>query len=427
MFPDVPWAEAAGSFVQPVRPPNSDPQSGLQATLSLGCEWLPYVRGALYQLLLQSTWYGTSEEIGLAQQRAFDLISLFSASAAGDCGNAPVVAGNGIDCGEDCMGCCLRYQNGVLQMFSCGVWTDVPGQPAGPGGQPGGGSPQPAPGGGVAEYCAILPGQGQWLLPTKVSTGDTLLFGALEGAWHDTRDLFWNCPDGFVFAEGICGEVPVRGSPDPLPTSRHMSIIANIGGTFHEVLNLDAFHQPTVFTVPGGINNAQVVIQANDDMLSDLVGTVTFCVQVVNNQGGNWIHDLDFTVTPQSFQAVQSGFTFTLLARWVSGSGWLEVNNPDGSGTSEDRIYRPVTGYTATRIRVAGIVDSASHIYIYDGNETTAVLLHDEPVGPGAYISEWLGSRPIVNGIRIDLYIATQPHSQAIVALHIEGSGTDPF
>lgn len=65
--------------------PTHGPQVAPLAAVSFACEWLPYVRGALMQLLLQATW-DTSDPVLLyqAQQWAFDLIAGFS-----ECGGVP--------------------------------------------------------------------------------------------------------------------------------------------------------------------------------------------------------------------------------------------------------------------------------------------------------------------------------------------------
>jgi hypothetical protein len=63
-----------------------------------------------------------------------------------------------------------------------------------------------------------------------------------------------------------------------------MSLVANIGGTYYDVLGVDIAGNPTPFTVPPGITNADVTLQANTDPLSSAVGNVSFCVTVTNNQ-----------------------------------------------------------------------------------------------------------------------------------------------
>lgn len=78
MFPDGPFQTPRGSFQTPVIPPGMDPDASPTLTVSINCAWLPYIRGALQQLLLQSTWDAlTPADLLLTQQRAWSLIAMF--------------------------------------------------------------------------------------------------------------------------------------------------------------------------------------------------------------------------------------------------------------------------------------------------------------------------------------------------------------
>ena len=77
MFRDAPWAPAKGSFGTPVVPPSVDPDASPNRTFTISCQWLPFIRGALLQLLLQATWKAEGDDLTLAQQRAMTLISMF--------------------------------------------------------------------------------------------------------------------------------------------------------------------------------------------------------------------------------------------------------------------------------------------------------------------------------------------------------------
>lgn len=84
MWPDQRYAPARGSFERPVPVPTSEPDATPTRTVSVSCQWLPYVRGALQQLLLQATWQ--TDDPGtllLTQQRVFNLIDLFSECEGG--------------------------------------------------------------------------------------------------------------------------------------------------------------------------------------------------------------------------------------------------------------------------------------------------------------------------------------------------------
>jgi len=74
-----------GSFRTPVPLPDKDPDASPTRTFTLNCEWLPYIRGALLQLILQYTWpQDDPAAVYLAQQRAMTLISMFDECATAD-------------------------------------------------------------------------------------------------------------------------------------------------------------------------------------------------------------------------------------------------------------------------------------------------------------------------------------------------------
>lgn len=77
MWLDQGYAEGRGSFLRPVLPPSADPGSSPTKTISINCQWLPYIRGALLQLVLEATWRQPDVDVDLAQARAMTLISLF--------------------------------------------------------------------------------------------------------------------------------------------------------------------------------------------------------------------------------------------------------------------------------------------------------------------------------------------------------------
>ena len=78
MFQDEDYAGPTSSFNHPVDMPTSEPGSAPTKTLSINCEWLPVIRGALQQLVLQSTWRTHDPAaLTLVQMRAMTLISLF--------------------------------------------------------------------------------------------------------------------------------------------------------------------------------------------------------------------------------------------------------------------------------------------------------------------------------------------------------------
>jgi len=84
VFPDSPYAGATGTFKRPVLPPGVDPTATPSKTVTFSCNWLPYIRGALQQLLLQSTWqYSSQAALDLVQAQAATLISMFDECSGG--------------------------------------------------------------------------------------------------------------------------------------------------------------------------------------------------------------------------------------------------------------------------------------------------------------------------------------------------------
>jgi len=73
-----PFAHPTSSFNEPVLPPSVEPDEGEQVQVCFAVGWLPYVLGALSQLLLQSTWQGDPADVLLAQGRATNLLGLFA-------------------------------------------------------------------------------------------------------------------------------------------------------------------------------------------------------------------------------------------------------------------------------------------------------------------------------------------------------------
>lgn len=102
MWADSDYAPSRGSFLRPVAPPVVDPTTAPTITITISCAWLPFIRGALQQLLLQATWQGDAPTLLEAQQRAFNLIDLFQECATVDfpfaCSYEIEVDGAGWEC-----------------------------------------------------------------------------------------------------------------------------------------------------------------------------------------------------------------------------------------------------------------------------------------------------------------------------------------
>lgn len=136
---------------------------------------------------------------------------------------------------------------------------------------------QPTGGGALAAgeckgYQATLQGNGKWLLPVQVSTGDTIEILGASGGWNDGT-LEWNCPSGKVYSLSLCTVDDPAVSGDPLMSVNHMRLIAQINGLYY-----DAYNQ--LIAVPSGLTDVNVEFQANDATLGDNSGSITFAVKV---------------------------------------------------------------------------------------------------------------------------------------------------
>jgi len=224
-------------------------------------------------------------------------------------------------------------------------------------GQPGGGSPQPAPNGGQACYNLRMDAFSKVLLPTVINTGDVIDVTTVNGASTDGGSN-WYCPDGDIFFGGLCLAATSGLNPaDPLPTGPHQSIIALINGVYYSIL------PGSPLTVPSGIVNKQVEFMINDDTPSDDYGNLSFSVCVTNNQAATW----------------------TSLSNFKTGlHGWTLVSGTYVPGSGIQGVY--VDPQSQSTVEVAlGITAAAL---------TSAVWTAQRPAGSGAANLDRLATSP---------------------------------
>lgn len=426
MYPPSPFAVPIGSFQTPVQPPSTDPSEGPLFYIPVNCDWMPYVAGALQQLLLQTTWAGTPDEIALAQNRAFNIIAQFNCMTAKQLNQlCPDTPGEGCD---DCMGCCVRFQNGVLQTLDCGVWVDVPGQPEGGIGgptQPGPGAPQ-APAGGCVTYHAAVDARGSWLMPTLVNTGDILTPSAWQGATTDVGPVGrWNCYTGLQFALGTCQGSPIIDGSAYAPSLPIGIPLFLVGGVYYDAR--------VPLTVPGSIVNAPLAVLINYAPGGDYHGNMTLDIEFCNNQAVTFTHVFDFT---------------------LSDGGWVETPQSEGPGcTAAGAVYTAGVGWAlfecpsigASYINVGvAFTDTALtsvtlELSLSNGNPATSdfelfgtigstesQLFHNNPPWPLDLILGG-GVSGTFNHIRFRLGIDNNADTDVLVKATITGTGTDPF
>ncbi len=417
MWPFSPWAVPTGSFNLPVPPPGQ-PLAGCDSmTVTFPSEWQPYILAALLQLTLQATWQGDEAAIIDAQGRAYAIIQTIQAATCvvpPEMGSMEVDFDMGIRVDCDCrvfVECCDGSEVELLT-------TKNPGQPQA--GSPTGGNPIAKPG-SQATTCYTMDVKSIQVLSQTVSTGDKILFENLLGSWYDT--LYANiikCIDGYFYIEGFCFEDLGRLGTDPLPSVPHLALIAKIGSTFYDPLQLDIFGNPTEFTVPAGVSNEQVYLQANAPALTGMYGTGTFCVKITNNAAVAWSHTLDFRVAPYGFaDASAGGGSLT----WTPGTGFT-----GGGGPGADvRITHALSG-TITRVIAVGSVP---------GMGASSYLAIEIPIGTLIHNVAPVTTNPVTNdtgvisagGSTIDLTASDNglTWTATFISIQIMGTGTDPF
>lgn len=281
--------------------------------------------------------------------------------------------------------------------------------------QPGAGSPQPPPGGGTQQYCSKLDASGTLLIPTVVSTGDTITIDSATGAGQDGFGAFWECPDGSIFFAGECAGGGHFESTDPVPSQLHMSLIIGIGSTFY------AATIGTAFTVPSGISNEQAFIQVNDDDLADNSGSYNVCVTVKNNSVGTWSHDFDFTLSDGGFTSVVGGSADA--ATWVPGQGWVYS------------VFAAANAFYLQRTCASTNFGSANFDAVFTstrtggGYELNLNGLNSWPsLAPGSgHFSAVLGANFTEGSIYCNGCGVSAGGTVTVTHAHFEGDGIDPF
>jgi hypothetical protein len=238
--------------------PAPGPDAG-RLCFSFDAKWQPILFGLLQTLLAEQTW---STNRSLAINEAENLIYDFMLATA-----CSLPSSGGIEV-DDCMGCCIRWSDtGVLQVFSCGEWQDVPGiagKSLANGSQPAQGQPQPDPG-GCENWIGKVLFFGRWLMPVPVSSGDQITVSNAFGASTDYLIDFpaWRCGDGTIFEAGGCinGTATFNGG-DPDPSIHHGNLIGFDGTNYYD-FGEAANSQVVTATILPGISNVNFVFMLN--------------------------------------------------------------------------------------------------------------------------------------------------------------------
>lgn len=281
--------------------------------------------------------------------------------------------------------------------------------------QPAQGQPQP-PAGQCQQYSGQFNASSAFLVPTVVSTGDTLELSATGASSDPDVSVDWRCPNGDLFVAGACIATPILVATDPLPTVPHLRLLYLIAGTYYDAM-------AGVFTVPGGISSENVQIVVNDSARGDDLGNLTVNATVCNNATATWTHSWDFRTNTGPW-----GVDPTECGSYVPGVGFVSVNDPTNCVNDDQlkiQMTLPAVTGTYTSWAIAGtnaVVPNIVNINAPAGN--------DSPALPAASYT-YTYTHAIAATNLIYAQIAIRPHSAVgefiITGATIGGTGTDPF
>lgn len=295
--------------------------------------------------------------------------------------------------------------------------------------QPGPGGPKPPPPGLCAEYNISFVASQVALVPATVSAGDTIRVLKQGGAGSDGTLNFF-CLDGEFFIAGACVGGAGHSAGDPLATTPHMALIMQIAGVYYPLTT-------SLFTVPGGVSNAQIYIQVNDGTLVDNSGSYVLVVEVCNHQTPSmpWCWDQDMRLTPQGWNPDSGVGALTCpgpyngtLGNWVSGSGWqgqvLEATDGVGPhGCASDYAYLAVdldlgilTNFSADAKGV--------NVGSFQASDTSYVIAGTDPAfGAGTYEFLYGPASPAAGAFSYS-GSTTMPRRYVRVGIIFGGNGT---
>jgi len=419
------------SVSSPLPPPGPDEGP---VCLTVDAKWFPYILGCLKALTVDGLY---STDADHAIQEAFNLLGVFESALS--CPVAPDLAGSEI---EDCMGCCIRMRDGVLQVLSCGEWVTVDGwdkteiAPA----QPGATSPQPAIG-KCQSFTGTIRPTGAWLLPVPVNSGDVITITNLFGSWSPTAFTdIWLCPDGNAYFAGNCiSGTSGTDAGAPMPTAPLNGTIAWDGTNYYDVSAAAQVDNPVSFTILPGIVNKQLLIRCNFHGGIDPAGEVTFGIEICNNNAAaTWSKVIDFRLGKcGASQPIGSRPTF---GNWLAGTGFTAQDLTNG-GCNNRRLEFQMTFASANIDSIDVLYDltpgptdcgSAAQFAITLNNDAITVFndpIASAPSGTGQHIltsTGWTGVTELNLYMGVAETSGTPSGVGIIKSLTITGHGPQP-
>jgi hypothetical protein len=301
--------------------------------------------------------------------------------------------------------------------------------------QPGQGADQP-PAGGCVTYKGTLQGNGRFLLPTVVSTGDVITVLSANGLTNDGSEVPWRNYHGDEVLAGINIGAQFFNPTDVVPTAFHMALIARIGTNYYDI--------STPFTVPMGVANVQPVVEVNATTFPSVGGSIDLNIEVCNNQTATWSHTFDFTLNSQGWtlSPVPPGYTGT-AGVYSPGNGWLasDVIDTLPSRYKFLQIVSPIvpatliTGLSVQFVGALGTVSSppfGDALYSYNG---VTVTVHQSdpasplPTSPYAVTFSPVTMTQVAFDILVGFNVGTSDPggSLTVARFTVTGQGSDPF
>lgn len=394
MYPPGSFGNPVPSFPFPVDPPVTKPGDDPTFQICVNKDWLPFIAGAMKQLLLQSTWnYSTDADLLDIQGRVFDLISKFG----------PVNEGCGV---------ITPNKLCITASFPDGDYEFTP---------------------SLDIDCATtyIPGTGWQSCDDTILGADIAQIKREFGGTTRIRDF------SAVFS-------------GPALLSYDTKVELFLGGT-------SVFAQSFTVTLGGtGTNAASPDVDADSIVLTvSKPGAVTFGNYYITDIGlcytglfplaeRIWTHVFDFLAEDGGFVGSIAGLTSGSPGAWFSGSGWV-----DGDAEySANNWYRLVFIYRTFAARITGIVlkydrsgmgtdgpHSNPFTVVRNGSNTVTLLSQDfdhSEQGTDLQLT-WSGDYN-TNGLTlliISSYFGgstpTYSGSVTLKSLTISGRGADPF
>jgi hypothetical protein len=198
-----------------------------------------------------------------------------------------------------------------------------------------------------------------------------------------------------------------------------MSVIVQIGASYYGLT------VGVPFTVPGGVVNAIVQLQANTASLIGDAGSVDVCATIQNNAMATWTHTFDFSVTTDGFTPYSGGGAAP--ATWTPGNGWEAISDPHAGYILSPLIASTLINTATVYYDDPGSPTGDSGVFVTNAAFSLSVL-HIVPIPSG-------GTNLIANGA------TPQTYTQFVVAIEdagstglivirkliLTGSGVDPF